>query len=125
MIVGIGHDAVEIARLEELLERFGGRAQERLFTAAELALAGHGARRRETLAARFAAKEAAMKALGRGLGQGVAFAEIEVLRDDAGAPRLRLHGGAARRAQELGAARCHVSLTHTAELASAIVVLES
>lgn len=125
MIVGIGIDAVEIDRIEELLARFGERAEGRLFTPRELELAGSGLRRRETLAARFAAKEAAMKALGAGLGQGVAFAEIEVDRLPSGAPLLRFTGGAAARAELLGATRRHVSLTHTATTASAIVLLES
>ncbi len=124
MIVGIGIDAVEIDRIEELLARHGERAAMRLFTPREVALAGSGVRRRETLAARFAAKEAAMKALGAGLGQGVAFAEIEVDRAPSGAPLLRLSGGAAERARAIGATRWLVSLTHTATTASAIVVLE-
>lgn len=124
MIVGIGIDSVEIARIAELLERFEESGRGRVFTAAELALAGSGARRAETLAGRFAAKEATMKALQAGVGQGVAFAEIELLRDDNSAPRLVLHGGAAARATALGVARSHVSFTHTATTATAIVVLE-
>jgi holo-[acyl-carrier protein] synthase len=66
-----------------------------------------------------------MKALGTGWSGGLGFRDIEVGRDPAGAPTLALSGAAAERARSLGVARCHVSLTHTRELAQAIVVLES
>lgn len=124
MVVGIGIDSVEIARIAELLARFEGVGRGRVFTAVELELAGDGPRRAETLAGRFAAKEAAMKALQAGVGQGAAFAEIELLRDPSGAPRLVFHGATAARAAALGVRRAHVSFTHTATTATAIVVLE-
>jgi len=126
VIVAIGIDLVEIARVAELVERFEGGGRGRVFTKRELSLAGPAGRRRdETLAARFAAKEATMKALGRGLGQGVGFAEIELLRGPRGAPLLVLHGGAEARAAELGATRLHASMTHSRDVATAVVVLES
>jgi len=124
VIVGVGIDSVEIVRIAELLARFEGAGRGRVFTAAELALAGEGPRRDETLAGRFAAKEAAMKALQTGVGQGAAFAEIELLRDPTGAPRLAFHGATAARATALGVRRAHVSFTHTATTATAVVVLE-
>jgi holo-[acyl-carrier protein] synthase len=124
MIVGIGIDLVEIERLKQLLDEHGERARARLFSPAELALAGKSANALETLAARFAAKEAAMKALGTGWSGGVGFRDIEVGRDGAGAPSLALGGAAGARAQELGVTRVHVSLTHTRAHAQAIVVLE-
>ena len=124
MIVGIGIDAVEIERVADLLARFEEAGRGRVFTAVELSLAGDGRRRAETLAARFAAKEATMKALGAGIGQGVEFNEIELLRDANGAPRVALRGGAAARAAAAGVTRVHVSMTHTATTATAIVVLE-
>src|SRR5262249_59762878 len=106
-------------------EESGERARARLFSPRELELAGDGAGAIESLAARFAAKEAAMKALGTGWSAGVGFRDVEVGRDGAGAPTLALAGAAAERARALGVARCHVSLTHTKGLAQAIVVLES
>jgi len=124
MIVGIGIDLVEVARLKRLLEEHGGRASARLFSPAELALAASSASAVETLAARFAAKEAAMKALGTGWSGGVGFRDVEVGRDAAGAPSLALAGAAGERAKALGVTRLHVSLSHTRDHAQAIVVLE-
>jgi holo-[acyl-carrier protein] synthase len=126
MILGIGIDLVDVERIRRLLgEEHAEAARARLFTPAELELAGHGAAAVESLAARFAAKEAAMKALGTGWSGGVGFRDVEVGRDASGAPTLALTGAAGERARALGVARCHVSLTHTKELAQAIVVLES
>ncbi len=125
MIVGVGIDAVEIARIDQLIARFGERAAQRVFTARELEIAGDSARRHETLAARFAAKEAAMKALGTGWAQGVAFVDFEIEREPSGAPRLTLRGAALAHATRLGVTRVHLSLTHTATTATAVVVLES
>jgi holo-[acyl-carrier protein] synthase len=126
MIVGIGIDLVEIERVRRLLEsEQGDRARERLFSAVELEIAGRSASAIETLAARFAAKEAAMKALGTGWSGGVGFRDVEVGRDERGAPTLALGGEAATRARALGVARCHVSLSHTRTHAQALVVLES
>ena len=124
MIVGIGIDLVEIERIGALLARQSAKQRAKLFTSRELRLAGSGRRSAETLAARFAAKEAAMKALGAGVGQGVAYHEIEVVRERSGAPRLVLHGGAKAVALARGAKRFHVSLSHTATHATAVVVLE-
>jgi holo-[acyl-carrier protein] synthase len=124
MIVGIGIDLVEIARIEKLLAEPGERARARVVTPLELERAARG-REAETLAARFAAKEAAMKALRTGWSGGIGFRDIEIGRDEAGAPTLAFHGAALRRAEELKVARGHVSLTHTRDFAQAIVVLES
>ena len=125
MIVGLGIDVVEMERVDALLERFGARARDRVFTPREIELAGAGAGAAASLAARFDAKEAAMKALGTGWSGGIGFADIELDRDPSGAPKLLLHGAAAARARELGATRFLVSLTHARTVASAVVVLES
>src|SRR5205809_233108 len=76
------------------------------------------------LAARFAAKEACFKALGTGWSQGVSFLQVEVQRGDGGAPRLALSGQAAERARVRGVTHLHVSLTHSAGVAAAAVILE-
>jgi holo-[acyl-carrier protein] synthase len=76
-------------------------------------------------AARFAAKEAGAKALGTGFAEGVSWMDIEVVRNAAGRPELRLHGGAGALAALQGVVRCHVSLTHTKEQAMAQVVFEA
>jgi holo-[acyl-carrier protein] synthase len=124
MIVGVGMDLVQVRRVDELLERKGGRALARLFTAAEAARCRGGRSPRESFAARFAAKEAFFKALGTGWGRGGAWTEVEVVSAPSGAPSIRLHGAAAARARAAGVLRVHLSLTHTDELAAAYVVLE-
>ena len=125
MIVGIGVDAVAIARIERLWQRDHERFERRLFTDAEAAYCRQRARPAESLAARFAAKEAAMKCLGTGWANGIGFRQIEVVRETSGAVRLRLHGDAAARANELGIRHLHVSLTHTETTATAFVIAES
>jgi holo-[acyl-carrier protein] synthase len=124
MIVGVGTDLVQVARVWAVLERKGDRALRRLFTPAEVARCRGGRSPRESFAARFAAKEAFFKALGTGWGRGAAWAEVEVVSAPSGAPTLRLHGGAAALAAAAGVRRVHVSLTHTGDLAGAYVVLE-
>jgi holo-[acyl-carrier protein] synthase len=123
MIVGVGVDLCEVARFERLVQRWGDRVLSRLFTDGEKKVGG-GVRGMERLAARFAAKEAAKKALGAHLAG--TWREVEVMSDEAtGAPSLTLHGQARRRADDLQVRASHVSLTHQAGLAVAVVVLES
>ena len=114
---GIGLDLLDIARLERALERHPALAA-RLFTTGELAYATAHARPAQQLAARFCAKEAVTKALGLDV---LRPQEIEVVRDGAGRPSVRLAGAAARRADELGAAVL-LTLTHTATTAGAVAV---
>jgi holo-[acyl-carrier protein] synthase len=125
--VGIGVDAVDVPRFRRILARRPGFAA-RFFTDAEQADAGRSPDPTESLAARFAAKEAVMKALGTGLG-GFALTDVEVRRGDGdgptrNAPSLVLHGGAAAAAHERGVGSLHLSLTHTTEVALAFVVAE-
>ena len=113
-IPGLGIDLIEIERIERALER-RPRLADRLFTEGELASARARRRPGRHLAARFAAKEAAIKALG---GRGVAPRDIEVVGSEP--PRLELHGRAAELAAECGL-ELSVSLTHSRELAAAVV----
>lgn len=113
-----GIDAIEPARIAATLARYGERFLGRVFTPAERALCRG---RVNSLAARFAAKEAVAKVLGTGLGD-IAWREIEVLANERGRPVVVLHGAAAERAALLGLAHWSVSLTHLAELALALVV---
>jgi holo-[acyl-carrier protein] synthase len=124
MIVGSGIDLVEIGRIHDSVERFGQRFLDRIFTAAEQAYCLRKRKAAESLAARFAAKEAGAKALGTGISQGVNWLEIEVLRELSGRPTLRFYGRAAEMAANMGVANVALSLTHTDELAMASVVLE-
>ncbi|MBS1814488.1 MAG: holo-ACP synthase [Acidobacteria bacterium] len=126
MIIGIGTDLVEIARVREALERFGARFEQKVFTEKEIAYCRSkhkGAA--ESFAARFAAKEAAAKALGTGISRGISWREIEVIRSRGSRPELVFHGRAEERATMLGAQKSHLSLTHGRESAMAIVILES
>jgi holo-[acyl-carrier protein] synthase len=125
MIIGLGIDLVEVARLADALDRHGNRFVERVFTGAEREACELRGDRALALAARFAAKEACLKALGTGWAEGLGFRDVEVVREGNRPPRLVLHGAAARRAEALGVIRSHVSLTHQPGIAAAVVVLES
>ncbi len=124
MIVGSGIDVAEIGRIQQSIARYGGRFLDRIFTPAEQAYCLRKRNAAESFAARFAAKEAAAKALGTGISRGVTWLEMEVVRERSGRPTLQFHGRAAERAALLGVAHAALSITHTAELALASVVLE-
>lgn len=126
MIVGLGVDLVEIARVRRLLESRGDRALARLFTEGERAYADYRVDPSRHLAARIAVKEAAFKALaGTDLARGIGWRELEVFTRHDGGPLLRLHGRAERRAVELAVARTLVTISHTDTMAVAVVVLEA
>ena len=124
MIVGSGIDLVEIARIQQSVERFGKRFLDRVYTAAEQAYCMRKRNAAESLAARFAAKEAGAKALGTGISRGVSWLEIEVIREAGGRPTIRFHGRAGELAERMGVAQIALSITHTATLSMASVVLE-
>lgn len=125
MIVGVGFDLVEIARVEAMLAAKEQRALDRLFTAHEQEYALARARPAMHLAARLAAKEAAFKALtGSDEAKKIGWKEAEVWRGAEGAPALRFTGRAAARASELAVRRVHLTLSHTDGVAGAVVVLE-
>lgn len=126
MIVAIGVDLVDLERIERLLAQKGERALARLFTASERAYAAKRPRPVVHLAARVAAKEATYKALrGTASARAIGWRELEVVLAGDGSPSMVLHGGAAKRAAELGVTRVHLSLTHSASSAAAFVVLEA
>ena len=115
-VVGVGIDVVDVARFGESLDRTPG-LRERLFTPSE---ATH---RLASLAARFAAKEALAKALGAPAG--LHWQDAEIVSESSGRPVLEMRGSVLARASELGVVSVHVSLSHDAGIASAVVVLES
>jgi holo-[acyl-carrier protein] synthase len=117
VIVGVGIDVVQVERLERALARTP-RLGERLFTDAERASS-----RSESLAARFAAKEAVAKALGAP--GGLRWRDAEVVSEPGGRPRLVLHGRAAQEAAAQGITTWHLSLSHDGGVATAVVVAES
>jgi holo-[acyl-carrier protein] synthase len=120
-IIGVGIDVAEIDRFRASLERTPGLA-DRLFVASELLLPSGERRGIASLAVRFAAKEALAKALGAP--PGLHWTDAEVYVEDSGQPRLRVTGTVALRAAELGVRAWHVSLSHDAGVASAVVVAE-
>lgn len=125
MIIAVGIDMVEIARVERLIASKGDHALRKLFTDAERAYAASRPRPALHLAARVAAKEATYKALrGTVEARAIGWREMEVVLADDGSPSILLHEGAAKRARELGATRLHLSLTHTASSAAAVAILE-
>ena len=118
MKLATGVDLIEIARIEEVVSRHGKHYLERVYTLAELEQCG---RRAESLAGRFAAKEAVAKALGTGIGD-ISWKDIEVLGDDQNAPILTLHGLAGQKAKELGLETWSVSISHSQSHSVAVVV---
>ncbi len=124
MIVGTGVDLAEVPRIRLSMERYGDRFRERIFTPGEIAYAEKHANQYERYAGRFAAKEAGMKAIGTGWKRGVRWQDFEVVNLSSGRPTLVLHGAAAEIAKQLGVSAIHLSITHTAELGMAHVILE-
>ena len=118
MILRTGVDLIEIDRVAEVIVRHGKRYLERIYTPAELEPCG---KRIESLAGRFAAKEAVAKTLGCGIGD-VGWKEIEILGDEQNAPVLILHGAAGLKANELGLATWSVSLSHSMSHVVALAV---
>ena len=118
MKLATGVDLIEIDRIEEVIARHGKHYLERLYTPAELVQCG---KRAESLAGRFAAKEAVAKALGCGIGD-VSWQDIEVLGDEQNAPGLILHGEALKRANGLGLSTWSVSISHSQSHSVAFVV---
>lgn len=116
--LSVGVDLVEIDRVEKLLRRYGWRFTQRVYTSNELQDCGS---RVESLAARWAGKEAVAKALGAGIGQ-VCFKDIEITQLAAGKPQIKLLGTALKMAQEMGLTSWAISLSHDGGLALAFVV---
>jgi holo-[acyl-carrier protein] synthase len=124
MLLGTGVDLIEVERIAQSIERFGERFLNRIYTPREIAYCRRKRYSAESFAARFAAKEAGAKALGTGMNFGVTWKEIEVGRSPGGRPSLELSGRAWEVGQQLGARTISVSLTHTASMAMAMVIIE-
>jgi len=122
MIIGIGVDLVSIERLAESLEAEA--FKRKVFLPGEIADCEQFSNAAERYAGKFAAKEALMKALGAGIRQAVGFQQIEVLTLESGAPEILVSGKAADLLAAMGAQHIHVSISHTAGMAVAIIVLE-
>ena len=124
-IVGHGIDIVETARIKQMVEEHGQRFLDRCFTPAEQAYCARSTKRYfEHLAGRFAAKEAVMKVLGTGWRGGIAWTDIDVVKELSGQPKVALAGECARIAAEQGIARWHLSISHIETHATASAIGE-
>ena len=125
MVLGLGTDMIEIARIQASMDRYGEQFLQRVFTEGEIAYCLRKKRNAaESFAARFAAKEAGAKALGTGISQGVSWREIEVRRKQGQRPELEFSGRAAERAKAMGVRTISLSLTHSRDVAMAVVIVE-
>lgn len=129
MIVGMGSDLVDVRRIERMIARYGERFLDRIFTAEERARSDGRARRVESYAKRFAAKEACAKALGTGFRAGVFFRDLGVVNIRGGRPTMRLTGGAAERLARIVPAACEaqidITLSDEGPLAQAVVIISA
>jgi holo-[acyl-carrier protein] synthase len=129
MILGIGSDIVDVRRIERVVTRHGERFIARIFTDIERARAARGAKRMETYAKRFAAKEACAKALGTGFRAGVFFRDMGVVNLRSGRPTMELTGGALARLRAITPAgyqaRIDITITDEGPIAQALVVISA
>lgn len=123
MIVGIGLDLTEVPRIAAMLDKWGDRFSHKIFTEGERAYASSRANAAAHLAARWSAKEAVLKALS--VPSGLSWHELEVVGGGTVPPALSLTGRAKEAADRLGIARFYLSLTHSDEVAAAVVIAEA
>ena len=124
MIYGIGVDLVNIERIEMVIDRWGKRFTDRVFTLQEIALCSKRAFPPQAYALRFAAKEAFSKAIGLGMRKGIRWRDIEVFHHPEGRPGLKLTGRSSEICREKQIVGCHLSLSDEEEYGAAVVVLE-
>ena len=129
MIIGLGSDIVDVRRIKDVLDRHGERFLDRCFTPVERAKADRRARRVETYAKRFAAKEACAKALGTGLAHGVFWRDMGVVNLPGGRPTMKLTGGALKRLESITPkgceARIDVTITDEGPTAQAMAIISA
>lgn len=123
MILGIGTDIMDVARVRENIEKDPGLRDE-IFTPEEISYCESKSNKFEHYAARFAAKEAFMKALGTGWQFGIRFLNIEIVTNELGKPSITLKEKAKEFAKDKGVIKILVSLAHVKDFATAMVVLE-
>ena len=124
MILGLGIDLIEVARIEASHEKFGGRFLSRILLPGEISYCLSHKRPGPFLAARFAAKEAISKAFGTGIGVALGWQDMEVARKKSGEPYVILHGKGLQLFQERGAKNLLISLSHTEHYATVVAILE-
>jgi holo-[acyl-carrier protein] synthase len=125
MILGIGIDIIEVARIQASFEKFGERFVNRILLPDEIAYCLSHKNPAPFLAVRFSAKEAISKAFGTGIGSQLSWQDMEVRRKESGEPFVILHGNGEKLFAARGAKRLLISLSHTQNYATAVAVLES
>ena len=120
-VFGVGIDLVEVDRVKRAMSRHGDRFRQRVFTDAEAEFCESVSGKYLSYAGRFAAKEAFSKALGTGLRGAIGWREVEVHDNERSRPIITVTG---RAGEFLGNRRVHLSITHVAEYAAAVVVIE-
>lgn len=124
MILGLGTDIVENARIAEMYRRYNKRFLQRIFTEEEISYSLSHADPVPYLAARFAVKEAAVKALNLPGGAGLSWKDVEVGGKIFGKKELRFHNQTLKLAEKAGVQRMHISLSHNRDTSMAVVILE-
>jgi len=124
MILGVGIDIIEVARVQAAYEKFGERFLNRILHPSETTYCLSHKSPAPFLAGRFAAKEAISKAFGTGIGAQLGWRDMELMRRESGEPYVLLHEGGQRLLQARGAKAVHISLSHTEDYAAAVAVLE-
>jgi holo-[acyl-carrier protein] synthase len=122
-ILGHGIDIVETDRIKRLIGQHGAHFLDRVYTEAEQAYCNASKKRcLEHYAGRFAAKEAVLKVLGTGWRGGIAWTDVEIVKDPSGQPQVKLTGECERIAKDLGISRWHVSISHIETHATASAI---
>jgi len=124
LILGIGTDIIEVARIRKVMERDLG-FREKIFTPHEMEYCDSKRDKYPHYAARFSAKEAFLKAIGTGWRFGIRFGEIEVTHDPLGKPEINVYGKAKEWCKNEAVSKIHVSLSHLKEMATAVVLIET
>jgi len=124
MILGLGTDIVEVARIGASHARWGETFVNRILLPAEIVYCRSYRESAPHIAVRFAAKEAISKAFGTGIGAELGWHDLEILRDELGRPFVRLHGGGQALFALRGARALHITLSHTHQYATAVAILE-
>jgi len=124
MIYGIGVDIIRIDRIKRVVDKWGNRFIEKVFTKMEIEFCNSRPRPINAFALRFAAKAAFSKAIGLGMRQGIRWKDIEVFHHTTGKPGLRLYGRCLKICKENGLNNIHISLSDEGDYAAAMVILE-
>ncbi|RKZ32136.1 holo-[acyl-carrier-protein] synthase [bacterium] len=125
MIIGVGIDIVEIERIRRIIEHYGDKFIERIFTVSERKYCHNKMDYAGCYAGKFAGKEAFLKALGTGLARNIRWKEIEIITEKSGKPQIIVKGNVLRLIEQLNIIRIYISISHSKENAMAMVILEN